>query len=325
MIGLHLVLAAASLLSSAFTPYVHAQRLVDVGGRHINLYCTGSGSPAVILDTDGDDTTLMWRFVQPVLAKRTRVCSYDAPGLGFSDAAPPPHDAAAMAADLHRLLNHAGIRAPIVLVGDSLSGLSARIYADRYPRSVAGMVLVNPSIPYQYKRIAAVVPALSALAAGVQQYDQTCRTAAARGQIQPGTQFAQCIYTPPGPAVPVPLLNLIHRQWQTASLWNDVALADEASQVSSAEVVREQRRYGDMPLIVLSPDMTVSTAQMPIPKPQKLALSRAWLAWQDRIAHLSSRGVAFVVPGSDSSLEVSRPSSVVCAIDEVIYQVRGAK
>jgi hypothetical protein len=33
------------------TPYVHAQRLVSIGdGRRLNIYCTGAGSPTVILD-----------------------------------------------------------------------------------------------------------------------------------------------------------------------------------------------------------------------------------------------------------------------------------
>lgn len=326
MIGLRLVLAAASVLSAAFTPYMHAQRLIDVGARRMNLYCTGNGSPTVVLDTDGDDTTLMWRFVQPVVAKHTRVCSYDAAGLGFSDAAPPPHDAGAMANDLHSLLTHAGIRTPIVLVGDSLSGLSARIYVDRYPRAVAGMVLVDPNVPYQNKRIASVAPALANLSAGSLQYDHFCYSAAARGLIKPKTQFAQCIYTPPGPPLPGPLLDLIHRQWQKASTWSDFTLGDEAlAGASSTEVLREQRSYGDMPLIVLTSDMNVNTAQMPIPGTQKAALARAWNAWHGRLAHLSTHGVNFLIAGTGSSMEVDRPSSVVSAIDEVIDQVRTTK
>lgn len=261
MIGLRLILAAASLVSVALAPYMHAQRLIDIGGRRMNIYCTGNGSPTVVLDTDGDDTTLMWRFVQPAVSKRTRVCSYDAGGLGFSDAAPAPHDADAMANDLHSLLMHAGILSRIVLVGDSLSGLSARIYADRHPRDIAGMVLVEPNVPYEYKHIASVAPALSSFFAGMLHYDEMCRSAAVRGEIKPHTTFAQCIYTPPGPPLPKPLLDLIHREWQRPSTWNDFTMAYEASTTtSSVEVRREQRSYGEIPLVVLTSDMSVNTA-----------------------------------------------------------------
>ena len=67
------------------TPYLHAQRLVDIGGRRLNLYCTGHGSPTVVLEAGGGDDMLDWRFVQPRVAKFTRVCSYDRAGYGFSD------------------------------------------------------------------------------------------------------------------------------------------------------------------------------------------------------------------------------------------------
>jgi len=154
----------AAAPSSAFdaSPYLHAQRLIDVGGgRRMNLYCTGRGNPTVVLGTDGDDGTPAWRFVQPLLAKRTRVCSYDSEGLGFSDPAKPPLDASLAVTDLHTLLSRASIAPPYVLVGYALSGLYARLYADRYPREVAGMVLVAPNVTDQTKRIAAVAPALA--------------------------------------------------------------------------------------------------------------------------------------------------------------------
>ena len=64
-----------------------------------------------------------WRLVQPALSKRTKVCSYDRAGLGFSDAAGPPRDAAAIVRDLHALLRGAEVAPPYVLVGWSSGGL----------------------------------------------------------------------------------------------------------------------------------------------------------------------------------------------------------
>lgn len=324
MIALRLVLAAAGLLSAAFSPYLHAQRLVDIGGRHINLYCTGSGSPTVILDTDGDDSTVDWRFVQPIVARRTRVCSYDAPALGFSDPAPAPNDAGAMANDLHALLAHAGVTTPIVLVGYSLSGLSARLYADRHPRGVAGMVLVDPVVPYYHQRLAAAAPAFKAVLTQITAYDRNCWRAAAAGSMKPGSRaYAQCMYSPRGPALPKAMSDLIAHWWEQPARWQDYTLADMAGDTtSSAEVVREQRSYGDMPLIVLTSDMNVNLAPMPLPAPQKAELARAWPLWHRQIAALSSRGTEFVVSGSSSSIATDRPSSIVSAIDEVVDQVR---
>jgi pimeloyl-ACP methyl ester carboxylesterase len=47
--------------------------------------------------------------------------------------------------ELHALLRAAGLKAPYVLVGHSIGGLIARVYAEQYPNEVAGMVLVDPT------------------------------------------------------------------------------------------------------------------------------------------------------------------------------------
>jgi pimeloyl-ACP methyl ester carboxylesterase len=45
--------------------------------------------------------------------------------------------------DLHAFLVNAKVRAPYVLVGHSLGGLLARLYASYYPKDVVAMVLVD--------------------------------------------------------------------------------------------------------------------------------------------------------------------------------------
>ena len=60
-------------------------RLFDMGGYSTHLYCTGTGSPTVLLSSGlGDDFT-EWAKVQPVLSQQTRVCSYDRAGFGWSE------------------------------------------------------------------------------------------------------------------------------------------------------------------------------------------------------------------------------------------------
>lgn len=52
-------------------------QLVDVGGHRLHVWCTGAGSPSVILEAGLGGSTPDWGFVQPEVAKFTRVCSYD--------------------------------------------------------------------------------------------------------------------------------------------------------------------------------------------------------------------------------------------------------
>src|SRR5258708_38631329 len=69
-------------------------KLYEVNGSPMHLYCTGTGSPAVLLESGLGNGWLYWQRVQPALATTTRVCSYDRAGLGWCDPPPGPRDAA---------------------------------------------------------------------------------------------------------------------------------------------------------------------------------------------------------------------------------------
>ena len=118
-------------------------RLVDVGGRKLHLYCTGAGSPTVILEAGASSFAIDWSLVQPEIARTNRVCSYDRAGFGWSDAGGPVETG--VVSDLQSLLQTAGEKPPYVLVGASRGGLYVRLFQLGYPHQVLGMVLVDPA------------------------------------------------------------------------------------------------------------------------------------------------------------------------------------
>jgi pimeloyl-ACP methyl ester carboxylesterase len=120
---------------------------VDVGGRSLWLSCTGSGDTTVVLDAGLGGDLRTWGSVQPMVARTSRVCSYDRAGIGDSDPAPTPRTAGDAVADLHALLLAAHIRPPYVLVGFSFGGLVSQLYASTYPEETAGLVLVESNHP----------------------------------------------------------------------------------------------------------------------------------------------------------------------------------
>ncbi len=131
---------------------------VDVGGYRLYLQCIGAGSPTVVLEAGLGSPSEVWGLVQPGVARFTRVCAYDRAGVGGSDAGPRPRTSGTIVAALHTLLRRAGVGGPYVLVGHSIGGFHARLYAHRYPREVAGMVLVDASHPDQLARELAALP-----------------------------------------------------------------------------------------------------------------------------------------------------------------------
>jgi pimeloyl-ACP methyl ester carboxylesterase len=93
----------------------------------------------------GGGFSVDWGLVQPEVATFTHICTYDAAGTAWSDQ-PPTNMVASCAgrtAELHRVLQNAGVAGPYVLVGFSIGGLVARLFAQEYPSEVAGMVIVD--------------------------------------------------------------------------------------------------------------------------------------------------------------------------------------
>jgi pimeloyl-ACP methyl ester carboxylesterase len=138
------------------------QRLVDVGGHKLAIRCTGSGSPTVVLEPGlGESSSAMARLIAPAVARTTRVCVYDQAGHGMSDDA--PEDKADAARDLHELLERNNVPGPYVVAGHSLGGIHALNYARRYPKDVAGIVLLDSMSPQQTSMFEGADPVLDVL------------------------------------------------------------------------------------------------------------------------------------------------------------------
>src|SRR6266404_7683249 len=104
-------------------------KLVDVGGYRVHLYCTGAGSPTVVIV--GAGFSFNWGLVQPEVARFTQVCSYDHSGIGWSESG-PKDSCSLRVSEVHTALKNAGIKGPYLLVGHLLGGLVARLYAGQY-------------------------------------------------------------------------------------------------------------------------------------------------------------------------------------------------
>src|SRR5581483_414760 len=64
--------------------YMHPGKRISIGRFALNVYCQGSGTPTVVFDAGWGDWSAAWSIVQPQIARRTRACSFDRAGYGFS-------------------------------------------------------------------------------------------------------------------------------------------------------------------------------------------------------------------------------------------------
>ncbi len=119
-------------------------RLVDLGTHRLHLHETGGKGPTILLEAGLMSTVLSWSGLQKELGQEFRVVSYDRAGLGWSDLGPMPRTAERIVDELNALLERAAIPEPYVLVGHSFGGLTMPLFAARFPKKIAGVVLVDP-------------------------------------------------------------------------------------------------------------------------------------------------------------------------------------
>ena len=129
---------ADSIAAGATSPALPG-KLIDVGGYRVHLYCTGTGSPTVLIV---GGFSFDWELVQPSIAKLTKVCSYDVSGTAWSDPGPSLR-CLDRVNEVHNLVEKAEIERPFVFVGFSIGALVGRRYTSLYPGDVAGMVIVD--------------------------------------------------------------------------------------------------------------------------------------------------------------------------------------
>ncbi len=119
-------------------------RLVDLTTHRMHVVEQGDSGPTVVLEAGLMSTVLSWTDLGRRLARSFRVVSYDRAGLGWSDLGPLPRTSDRIVDELHTLLQRAGAPSPYILVGHSFGGLTMPLFAARYPRETAGLVLIDP-------------------------------------------------------------------------------------------------------------------------------------------------------------------------------------
>lgn len=285
-------------------------RLVDLGGRRLHLHCTGTGSPAVVIENGGGAFSVEWALVQPEIAKQTRVCTYDRAGYAWSDRGPTVDGIEQIVDDLNLLLRKAGIRPPYILVGASLGCIYARAYQRRFPERVAGLVFVDGThdegiaLPVGGKPTPIGTLSADALPAA---YDEYVRLAPKHAAGSPDA--------PPLDRLPPDIRAARH--WALVKIIDEVGLLPHGLVAAESwrqefAALRKQRLsephpLGALPLAVLERGEDTNATRN---------------AQQAQLAALSSAGRLIKAEGSGHAIHLFRPDLVVEAIRQVIAPSR---
>ncbi len=312
-----------------FPPPGRLVPLTDSGGSCLHLHTIGDSGPSVILDAGIGASSLSWSLVQSSAARFARVYAYDRAGYGWSD--PPrrsggPRIASRLAEELRALLRGADVPGPYILVGHSFGGYVARLYAERWPVEVAGLVMVDspgaaewahPSherrrqhlggalfsrIGGHLARLGVVRFCLNRLGRGSKAVPVTVTRAFGPSALALVTRMVgQVMKYPPG------LRRVAQAHWSRPAPF--FSLADHLAHLAkSAQEVAACGSLGDLPFVVM-------TASNPSPV-------RA--AQQDAVACQSTRGRHIIAREGGHWLLLDQPEMVVQAIESVVEEIRAA-
>lgn len=285
-------------------------KLYDVGGYPMHLYCTGEGSPTVVLSSGlGDDFT-SWAKVQPMLSQQTRVCSYDRAGFGWSEPRPGVQDADAISGQLHELIRVAGVERPFVLVGHSISGIYLRSYGARYPSDLAGLVFVDGATPMQDDRIPKALVNIQNEQRREMPWQKLLMTLGwyrLRGQCTsvPEGYEADSAWIKADSCIPA----------QMDAMENEL----DAEQASGKETIHAGP-FGDLPIVILSRDPNVLAPNWP--EAVSKANSVAWNQMQEEAKKLSSKSKRIIAKGSDHYIQNDRPELVIREITSLVTAIK---
>lgn len=269
-------------------------KLVDIGSYRLHLACSGEG-PTVVLEYGHQGSYLDWYLVQPQIAKFARVCAYDRGGYGWSDPSPKPRVPSVMAEELHALLHAASEAPPYILVGHSFGGLNAVLFAHKFPDEVAGVVLVDASLPEMMARLrwrdrVRLRLMQAAIPFGLPRWRGWCGSAAPE-EIRGLKQAISCRSS---------LYETFYREW--------------SSFPQSATEVRAITSIGSIPLIVITRDPTVAGNS---------SREMTWNRLQRERTKLSFNSEFEVAAGSGHDVPIERPDVITAAVRKIAAQTSG--
>lgn len=123
------------------------KHMVETSDGKLQYTLSGTGKPHIVLINGGSGPIEGWMKVLPEVSNLSSVFSYNRFDVAGSDKPSKAQDGMTIVENLREALKLVDFQPPYLLVGHSLGGLYANLFARLYPDEVAGVVFLEASHP----------------------------------------------------------------------------------------------------------------------------------------------------------------------------------
>ena len=275
--------------------------LVRLGERKVHLHCSGKGDTTVVLISGIPRFSFHFAPVQSEVAKFARVCSYDKGGEAWTDPLPKltPDE---MLRELDGVVERAGGKKPVILVGHSFGGILARAYYAMRPKMVRGLVLIDTPHADMIRMPVNGQPK--------QMYDLTDAEMEALAE----TGRKRNAQAPPMPEPKIdPPFDRLPADVQAAHLWAMKKAMDASRSIDPLVILKTQAEFAKR-----IKDQKLQVQTIVITRAKSADQPEPWVESQQKLADLATKGKLVRAVGSGHDVQIEQPGIVVTAIRELL-------
>lgn len=285
-----------------------------VDGLRLHLDCRGSGAPVLVMEAGLSSGSISWDLVHDALARETRVCAYDRPGIDWSEPIDRVVDAKEISGRLNQLLTLAEVDGPKILLGMSAGGIYVREFYKNHPKDIVGMVLVDSSHEQQQILLPTFEGEDSAFS-----FLEACRLLQPFGLVRI-SGVARDILDEMGVEKRLKekmLASVSQSHACSAMYWEGQSFKEEIIDKVPPESI------GDLPLLVLSRGKAPSAyPEYGITLEQATASDDAWGELQRQLMGLSTRGRRYSSEQSGHVIQLEQPLWLIEKVNAFVLEVR---
>jgi pimeloyl-ACP methyl ester carboxylesterase len=288
-------------------------QMIDVGNReiHMNIKGTKTSLPPILIETGTGNWSYDWSNVQKELSKHTQVITYDRAGYGWSDPPPNGFSIGTTIDDLSKILESTNIDTPVILVGHSVGGIYSRLFADKYPEKVSGLILVDSRNEYFSEQATTFNDKF------FESQDQTINRILS--QIGIVRLIGENMFSDSIPDYISPK-KYVNVHWDTPFF---KVLDEEIKKIKVSEkLLKDTQSLGNKPLTIVTPtDVELQATELGFSEQEANNLKRKWKESQKQLTNLSTNSELILVSNSSHSVMYDQPKVIIEAILEMADEI----